>query len=201
MPQILKFFSYGQSYVIPLPSLLGKGKKIYSCSGCGEFIISVSALSSTLVFSLPLPMVEFQMQGFTFISHCLSPYFFFFFASNDKVWMLAVCQEPSLSSIRDYLFASWPSGVVVIYSWGFWQLRTLLKVRMCLVVEWNPAVHQNISYAMCIRPVCKKLISLIYLKVETLGLQESYPNQIWMNLWLKSAFEFFAFVYRGVPFY
>lgn len=67
------------------PPSVGRGKKIiYSCSGCGEFIISVSVLSSTLVFSLPLPMVEFQMQGFTFISHCLSPYLFFFFLHQMK---------------------------------------------------------------------------------------------------------------------
>lgn len=178
MPQTLKFFSYGQSYVIPLPALRGKGEKIL-VYWVWWFIISVSALSSTLVFSMPLPMGEFQMQGLT-LSHRLIPYS----ARNNKVLALAVCQEQPLSSIPDDLFTSWPSEVVAVYSWSFWQLRNLLKARVCLVMAWDPALHQNISYAMYVGPFCKQLKSLIYLKVETLGLQESYHNQTWMNLWL-----------------
>ena len=179
------------------PLSVGRGKK-YSCSGCGEFIISVSALCSTLVFSMPLPMLEFQLQGFTFHSHLLIPCFVFCFcfAWNDKVWMLVICPELSLSSMRDYLFTSWPSEVVAIYNWGFWQIRNLLRVRMRLVVEWNPATeYQNISYAMFFGPFCKNLISLIYLKVETLGLQESYYNQHEWICYYKMHLEFFVFVF------
>lgn len=118
-------------------------------------------------------MVEFQIQKFTFLSHLLISYPPLFCMKRQS---LDACYMPraALSPLCNCIFISWPSEVVAIYCWGFWQLSNLLKVRICLVVEWNPTMQNVLIF------FCKTLISLIYLKVEIAQLQESYHNQTWI---------------------
>lgn len=179
----------------PLP--LWKGKK-YSCNGCGELIISLSLLSSTLVsfpyfphgwisnarVHLSFPPSNFLLLFLSFFPFCMT-------------WQsLNACYMPraSLSLLCNYIFISWPSEVVAIYCWGFWQLSNLLKVTMCLVVDWNPTMHQNLLFSCCeirVGPFCKNFITLLCLKVEIAELQESYHNQTWICNYKVHVFFFF----------
>lgn len=157
--------------MVPLPPWQGKK---YSSSGCGEFIISVSLLSSTLVFPMFPSWLNFKCKS----SHSFPPSNFltppFFFCMKRQ--SLDACYMPRavLSPLCNCIFISWPSEVVAIYCWGFWQLSNLLKVKMYLVVEWNPTMQYVLIF------FCKNLQSLIYLKVEIAQLQESYHNQTWI---------------------